>query len=229
MTDAARAFFDAIARRYDRAYAPDSRSTRERVAKIAAYFAPRARILDLGVGTGRELSVLQDLGFRPTGVDVSKEMLALCARRARPIPLVEADFWRPLPVEDGAFDGVLALHGTLAHPPDVAAYVALGAEIARVLGPEGVFAAEVPAHAWLERLPVDAALTADDRRVRRTSADECAYDDLVTGASITAFIPENSRWPALFAPALEVRVEPLDEDTIALVGRAARAKAIEAT
>jgi SAM-dependent methyltransferase len=228
MTDDARAFFDAIARRYDRAYAPDSRSTRERVAKVASFFSPRARVLDLGVGTGRELSVLQDLGFRPTGVDVSPAMLALCARRARPVPLVEADFWSALPFDAATFDAVLALHGTLAHPPTLDAYAALGAEVARVLAPHGAFVAELPARAWLERIPMDTPLEAHDRRVRRVSRDECVYDDLVTGTSITAFIPEESRWAALFSPAMDVRIERLDADTILLLGRAAGARAAAA-
>jgi SAM-dependent methyltransferase len=225
MTAEARAFFDAIARRYDRAYAPDSRSTRERVAKIASYFPPEARVLDLGVGTGRELGVLQDLGFRPTGVDVSKEMLALCARRARPVPLLEADFWEKLPAADASFEVVLALHGTLTHPPNLDAYAALASEIARVLTPGGLFVAELPARAWLERIPRDAPLEASDRRARRVSDDTCAYDDLVTGASITAFIPEDARWSTLFAPALDVRFEPLDVDAIVVLGRAAGAHA----
>jgi SAM-dependent methyltransferase len=188
MSDDARAFFDAIARRYDRAYAPDARTTRERVARVATYFAPGARLLDLGVGTGRELSLLQDLGFRPTGVDLSKEMLERCARRARPVPLVEADFWEPLPFDAASFDGVLALHGTLAHPPSLEAYAALGAEIARLLAP----------------------------------------GDLVTGASITAFIPDEARWSALFAPALDVHVEPIDVDTIVVTARVAGARSLGA-
>jgi SAM-dependent methyltransferase len=226
MTDGARAFFDAIARRYDRAYAPDARSTRERVARVATFFPPHARVLDLGVGTGRELSVLQDLGFRPTGIDLSKEMLALCARRARPVPLLEADFWAPLPVETGAFDAVLSLHGTLAHPPNVEAYAALGGEIVRVLAPAGVFVSELPSRAWLER--ISSSLESEDRHARRISPDECAFDDLVTGTSITAFIPDDSRWGELFAPALDVRVEPLDADTILLIGRARGAQAVAA-
>jgi hypothetical protein len=41
----------------------------------------------------------------------------------------------------------------------------------------------------------------------------------VTGASITAFVPHESRWSTLFWPALEVRVEPLDLDTIVVTGR----------
>ncbi len=225
MTADARAFFDAIARRYDRAYAPDSRSTRARVTTIASYFPPEARVLDLGVGTGRELGVLQDLGFRPTGVDISKEMLALCARRGRPVPLLEADFWEALPIDAATFDVVLALHGTLTHPPTVDAYAALGSEVARVLTPGGLFVAELPAHAWLERIPRAAPLEGNDGRARRISDDECTYDDLATGVSITAFIPDDARWPSLFSPALDVRVEPLDADTIVVLGRAAGAHA----
>ena len=94
-----------------------------------------------------------DAGHAPTGLDASRAMLERCARRARPVPLVHADFWvAPLPFADGAFDAVVALHGTLAHPPDEGAMGRLARELARVVRPGGVFVAEVPSPAWLERL-----------------------------------------------------------------------------
>ena len=129
MSDAVRrdasTFFDAIARRYDRVYAPEARASRERMARVTRELAKASRVLDLGVGTGRELSMLQDAGHSIVGVDASKEMLAICERRARPVPLVHADFWEPLPFGDASFDAVLALHGTLAHPLDRAALAGL--------------------------------------------------------------------------------------------------------
>ena len=174
MAGEAERFFDAIAARYDREYALDPAMTRVRMARVIGEL-PRlpARVLDLGVGTGRELSALLDAGLEVTGVDVSSEMLARCARRARPIPLVRADFWAPLPLPDGSFDAAVALHGTLAHPPDDAAYEALGAELARVVAPEGVVVAEVPAPAWLDA--AGSMPQTDRRRITRTGPGRCVF------------------------------------------------------
>jgi len=111
---ASAAFFDAIARRYDRTYGRSRAESTASLARVLALLAPRSHVLDLGVGTGRELPALLDAGHDPVGLDASREMLALCARRARPIPLVLGDLWERLPWEDASFDAVLALHGTLA-------------------------------------------------------------------------------------------------------------------
>src|ERR1019366_6114185 len=167
---AAEVFFDAVAGRYERAYAlPPAESRRRMTRALAALPSPPARVLDLGVGTGRELPALLDAGYLPTGLDASRAMLARCSHRARPVPLVRADFWAsPLPFEVGAFDAALALHGTLAHPPDDDAIRRLAGELARVVRSGGALVIEVPSPAWLERPPE--ALQGIDRRVRRTGA-----------------------------------------------------------
>jgi ubiquinone/menaquinone biosynthesis C-methylase UbiE len=222
----ARAFFESIARRYDRAYALDARVSKERMTRVLSFLPPRARVLDLGVGTGRELSALQDAGHDVVGVDVSPSMLAACKRRARPIRLVESDFWAPLPFDDASFDAALALHGTLAHPPSLPPpgssgdYGGLARELQRVLAHGGFLVAEVPSHAWLERIDrsVDGEAS-EERRVRRTGPDACVYDDLVVGVSIEAFVPEDARWAELFGASFDVRVEPLDASERLLVAR----------
>ncbi len=222
MSRDARAFFDAIAARYDRAYAPEARASRARMTRVLRELPPQARILDLGVGTGRELSALLDAGHAPVGVDVSPEMLARCARRARPVPLVEADLWGALPFSDGAFDAAIALHGTLAHPPDDAAHARLATELARVLVPRGVFVAEVPSHAWVERVANGGEVYDGDRTVSRVGADECVFADLVTGASITAWIPDDARWSTLLGPRFDVRVTSIDGEELLVVATVAR-------
>ena len=203
--DEARCFFDAIAGRYERAYglpADESRSRMQRVTRELP--PPPATVLDLGVGTGRELTALLDAGYEPTGVDVSPAMLERCARRARPVPLVDADFWRPLPFGDGAFDAALALHGTLAHPPDDDALPRLARELARVIRPGGTFVAEVPSPIWLER-------AAGDPRVTRTGPATAFYEDPATGARIEARLLSDTAWMAALGPAWVTRVEPIGE------------------
>jgi SAM-dependent methyltransferase len=219
---AAEAFFDAIAGRYERAYALPSAESRKRMHRLLGDLpATPARVLDLGVGTGRELSALLDAGHSPTGVDASRAMLERCARRARPVPLVRADFWAvPLPFADASFDAVIALHGTLAHPPDAAAIGRLARELARITAGGGVFVAEVPSPGWLDRVERSPSPRDDaDRCVRRTSARTCVYEDRVAGASIEAVLLDEADWRAALAPDWEPRVESVDELEFYVVAR----------
>jgi SAM-dependent methyltransferase len=209
-------FFDAIARRYDREYALESSATRARMARVLSALPPApARVLDLGVGTGRELPSLLDAGYAVVGVDVSPAMLALCAKRARPVPLSQADLWGPLPFDDAAFDGAIALHGTLAHPPaapqahEREAHASLARELGRVLRAGGTFVAEVPSRAWLD--------TACGGALRRAGPDRLVYVDEATGAEIEAVVPTDDEWRAAFASAFDVRIEPLDATEIRIV------------
>jgi ubiquinone/menaquinone biosynthesis C-methylase UbiE len=207
--DAAR-FFDAIAGRYERSYALSADESRRRMRRVLeALPPPPARVLDLGVGTGRELAALLDAGYAPTGVDVSREMLRRCARRARPIALVHADFWQPLPFPDAAFDGALALHGTLAHAPDDAALGRLARELARVVRPSGVWIVEAPSPAWLAA--IEAAPELAEWRVRRTGPQTCVYEDRVVGASIEARVLSEAQWRAALGRRWIARVAALGE------------------
>jgi SAM-dependent methyltransferase len=212
----ARAFFDAIAGRYERSYAPSAEESRARMTRVLAELPPApARVLDLGVGTGRELSALLDAGHEPTGVDVSAEMLARCARRARPVALVEADFWAPLPFPDASFDAAVALHGTLAHPPAEASLPALAAELARVVRAGGALVIEVPAPAWLDG-------SGHDERLRRTGPASAVYVDPATGATIETRLLSHDEWQAALAPGWTARVDAQREVEWLVVARRAR-------
>jgi SAM-dependent methyltransferase len=214
-------FFEAIAGRYDRVYALGAPESKARAKRLLAELPPApARVLDLGVGTGRELPVLLDAGLAVTGVDLSQAMLDRCARRARPIPLVRADFWEPLPFEDASFDAAIALHGTLAHPPAEDSIAKLGAELARVVRPGGVLVAEVPSPAWIERL--DALASTGDRVLRRTGPRTCVFEDRVAGASIEARVLDENEWIAALGPAWQARIEPLGELEWLVLARRAR-------
>jgi SAM-dependent methyltransferase len=211
-------FFEAIARRYDRAYALDATATRARMRRILAHLpSPPARVVDLGVGTGRELGSLQDAGYDVTGLDVSPAMLALCARRARPVTLALADLWTTLPFADASVDAVIALHGTLAHPPERSAYGALAAECARITRPGGAFVAEVPSQAWLKGLRGE-AIEAAGARLTRIADDRLLHEDNALGLAVEAVVPSDDEWRATFASAFEVTCEALGEAETLVVG-----------
>jgi ubiquinone/menaquinone biosynthesis C-methylase UbiE len=213
---AAARFFDAIAGRYDRVYGMPSEQSRARMQRALRELPPAARVLDLGVGTGRELSALLDAGHQPVGVDVSAPMLERCARRARPVTLVRADFWAPLPFEDASFDAVIALHGTLAHPPDDRALPELACELGRVVRPGGVWVTEVPSPAWLDVEPMD------DRRLTRTGPATGVYEDVPTGATIEVRLRSDAEWVAALSPVWSVRVEASTPVEWLVVARRAR-------
>lgn len=92
-----------------------------------------ARLLDVGCGTGHQLSKYASRGFVAAGCDPSLEMLSR-ARAANPdMPIAQAD-GRSLPYADSAFDVVLSIEVMryLAEPELVLR------EFARVLTPGGL-------------------------------------------------------------------------------------------
>jgi SAM-dependent methyltransferase len=221
MTGEAQRFFDAIAARYDREYALPAGQSKERMRRVLERLPPPpARVLDLGVGTGREVPALLDAGYSPTGLDVSPAMLERCGRRARPIPLVQGDFWGPLPLPDASFDAAVALHGTLAHPPDVDAFSRLGEELARVVRAGGVLVAEVPAPAWLDSLA--RADSGGGKNLRRTGPLTCVFEDEVAAASIAARILSEDQWRTALGAAWVTEALPLGELEWLVVARRTR-------
>jgi SAM-dependent methyltransferase len=212
-------FFDAIARRYDRDYALGSAATRERMARVVAALPPApATVLDLGVGTGRELGALLDAGHAPTGLDASEAMLAICARRARPVPLVKADFWKGLPFEDASFDACVALHGTLAHPPEPGALRALAGEVARVVKAEGVFVAEAPSPEWIA--PGPPPIASEHGRVVRVTSGRFRHVDERLGVAVEGAVWTEEEWRSAFeGRGFEVEVEAISEAEWVVLGR----------
>ncbi len=102
----------------------------------------RARILDVGCGTGANLEMLARFGDAE-GVDVSEDALAFC--RARGLTRVRVGAAEALPYADASFDLVTALDVVEHLDDDVAG---LG-EMRRVLKPGGCALLFVPAFQWL--------------------------------------------------------------------------------
>ena len=212
----ARDFFGKIAGKYDRAYALPSSESKRRMAKLVALLSPSCRVLDLGVGTGRELPALLDANHEVIGVDVAPEMIEICGRRSRPIEMHLVDFWSTrLPFPDSHFGAVLALHGSLAHPPEDAdaALRVLSDELARVVVPGGVLLFEVPSPAFL----VAIAQTAPEI-ARSTGSDRSLHEDQALAIAIEARALSAARWKAAFSKHFDVRVEPISAVEQLVVG-----------
>jgi ubiquinone/menaquinone biosynthesis C-methylase UbiE len=64
-----------------------------------------SRVLDIGCGTGRWLRRYEELGYRPTGIDLTAGMLSLARRNRTRSPLVGGESSR-LPFKDSSFDAV---------------------------------------------------------------------------------------------------------------------------
>lgn len=92
-------------------------------------------VLDVGCGSGRDLTALKRRGFAVIGVEIVDE-LAEIARRSSNSKVVTADL-RNMPFNQCSFDGVWA-SAALLHLPRRELTVALR-EIGRVLKPAGVF------------------------------------------------------------------------------------------
>ena len=151
----------------------------------------RAKILDVGCGTGATLELLQRFG-RATGVDSDRTALDICSLE-RGLPVQQARV-EDLPFPDDSFDVVTCLD-VLEHTDDD--ILALR-EIRRVCAPGATFIAMVPAYGFLwsehdEALKHRRRYTAHELRNKMTSA---GFDVVASTYFITA----------LFFPILAVRL-----------------------
>lgn len=142
-----RGFFDAD---YLRIFLPvlsEDRTAAEVNAVVERLgLAPPARLLDLCCGQGRHAVPLAQLGYRVTGLDLSRPLLAraaaFAAGQGQRVGLVEADM-RRLPFPDASFDAVLNLFNAFGYLEDDAQDELVLGEVARVLRPGGRFLQEL--------------------------------------------------------------------------------------
>jgi SAM-dependent methyltransferase len=126
------ALYDGIAAWYDDQFAPGP----ERLDVVRRLVGPGpGSSLDLGCGTGFYLPVLHELGWQPTGVDVSADQLRFATQRAGDFAeLVQADA-AGLPFPDESFDVVFS---AFTHT-DIDSFAGALSEASRVLRPNGRF------------------------------------------------------------------------------------------
>jgi ubiquinone/menaquinone biosynthesis C-methylase UbiE len=134
-------FFDAHAAsgtEYD-VFPPETNAKLVDACVTRAGFAPGARVLDLGCGSGVFSRALAARGFRVTGMDLSPGLIEV-ARQLVGRPEYEVGDAERLPYPDGSFDGVF-LAGVIHHFPDPSR---MAKEVARVVHRGGAFAAFDP-------------------------------------------------------------------------------------
>ena len=145
----------------------------------------RPRILDVGCGTGGNLTLLSQFGDAE-GVDVSPEALEFC--RQRGLKNVHLGAAEKLPFEDGTFDLVTALDVVEHLDDDVAGL----REFRRVLRPEGRILLFVPTFMFLWGVQDD--VSHHRRRYRlpelREVVEQAGFEvERTTYANITFFLP----------------------------------------
>jgi ubiquinone/menaquinone biosynthesis C-methylase UbiE len=100
--------FDRVAEIYDKTRSLPDKVTRTLVETLCVELKNCARILDVGVGTGRLAEPLQNAGFEVVGIDISKKMISK-AREKNVQNLVIADA-RFIPFKDKSFDAAISVH-----------------------------------------------------------------------------------------------------------------------
>ena len=122
------------------AYAREFSTPTDDMDKFTEMIKPKAKILDLGCGTGNETLYLSGLGYNVTGVDFSDEMLAI-AKAKDPITTYINQDLDNLKFPENSFDHAIAV-GALHYLPKTNVPKCLG-NIYKILRPEGLIFVKV--------------------------------------------------------------------------------------
>lgn len=99
------AVYDAMAQKYAKKL--DDFAPLPEQERFISLLPPRARILDVGCGPGRDADYFATKGFRVTGVDLSEKLLEIARARVPQATLYKQDFQR-LRFPKQQFDGIWA-------------------------------------------------------------------------------------------------------------------------
>jgi len=159
---------------------------------VTRHFAPGAKMLDVGCGSGWLADHFADY----TGIDGAPEAVHQATAKGRNVTLADVD--EPLPFDADAFDGAI-LKDLLEH---VREPVGLVREVKRVLRPGGlVFASSPDAQRWVwddytHRRPFT-------RKAMRLlfadagfSVEQLGYESVMPGSSIVSGMTRAKRRPA---------------------------------
>jgi SAM-dependent methyltransferase len=113
------------------------------------YVPARARVLDFACGTGRILGWLEHRFPRPTGVDVSPDMIEVARRRCGNARFVVGDVTRTPDLVAGHYDLVTAFRFFLNAEPDLRSDVL--AFLRGLLVPDGILIANFHLNPWSAR------------------------------------------------------------------------------
>jgi ubiquinone/menaquinone biosynthesis C-methylase UbiE len=103
--------------------------------KLVQHVGTGGRILDIGCGTGRDMSYFESQGIRTTGLDLSAGMLAFALSEVKG-GLAQMNMCR-MGIRDASFEGAWSC-ASLLHVPKKDAPIALR-EVRRILKPGGMF------------------------------------------------------------------------------------------
>jgi SAM-dependent methyltransferase len=136
-----RSYGEGFADVYDDWYA-DVTDVTATVVRMVDLAGDGARVLELGVGTGRLAVPMTTAGLTVTGIDSSEAMLAKLAERdaERRVDAIRGDMVDDLP--DGPFDAVLVAYNTIFNVLGDGDQQRLFHAVARRLDPGGVFVVE---------------------------------------------------------------------------------------
>jgi SAM-dependent methyltransferase len=193
-----RTAFDAVAERYDRIRPGYLPATVDDLVELAG-LAPGDRVLEIGCGTGQLTVPLVERGLAVTAVELGAELAAVARRKLAGAAEVVVGAFEDVPLEDGAFDLVVA--ATSFHWVDPAVRLA---KPARILRPGGALAVVATEHVLGGTAPFFA--DAQDCYERWDPEHTPPGLRLTPAAEVPAAHPELDG-SALFAPATQRRYE----------------------